>query len=75
MIIERAKEKDIRMIEDIVDGMAFLSEDDIWIATKEYYSDEEDFRYRRCVRLGDGYVDVFAPVREVKLVNAKVVIE
>lgn len=75
MRIERAKDKDIRMINDIVDGMAFLSDDEIWIATKEYYSDEQDFRYRRCVRLGDGYVDGFVPVKEVKLVSAKVVIE
>ena len=75
MIIERASDKDIRIIEDVVDGMAFLSEGEIWIATKEYYSDSEDFRYRRCVRLEDGYVDGFAPIREVKLVNAKVVIE
>ena len=75
MIIERANDKDIRRIEDIVDGMAFLSDDEIWIATKEYFSDEQDYRYRRCVRLGDGYVDGFAPIKEVKLVNAKVVIE
>lgn len=75
MIIERAKDKDIRMLEDIVDGTAFLSEDDIWIATKEYFSDDQDYRYRRCVRLEDGYVDGFSPVMEVKLVKAKVVIE
>ena len=75
MIIERANDKDIRIIEDIIDGMAFLSEGEIWIATKEYYSDEQDYRYRRCVRLGDGYVDGFAPIKEVKLINAKVVIE
>lgn len=75
MIIERAKDKGIRMIEDIDDGMAFLSDGEIWIATKEYYSDEQDYRYRRCVRLWDGYVDGFSPPKEVKLVNAKVVIE
>ena len=75
MRIEKANDKDIRIIDDIVDGMAFLSEGDIWIATKEYYSDEQDFRYRRCVRLCDGYVDGFAPIKEVKLVNAKVVVE
>ena len=75
MIIEREKDKDSRIIEEIVDGMAFLSDDEIWIATKEYFSDEQDYIYRRCVRLSDGYVDGFSPPKEVKLVNAKVVIE
>ena len=75
MIIERAKEKDTRMIEDIVDGCVFLLEDEIWIATDEYYSDDLDYRYRRCVRLVDGHVVGIAPIKEVKLVNAKVVEE
>lgn len=75
MRIERANDKDIRMIKDIVDGMTFLSDDEIWIATNEYYSDEQDFRFRRCVRFRDGYVYGFVPIKEVKLVSAKVVID
>lgn len=74
MIIERAKDKDIRIIEDIVDGMAFLSFEKIWIATDEYY-DAHNSTYRRCVRLGDGHAVGFKLTKEVNLVNAKVVVE
>ena len=75
MKIDRTNENESMNIECIPDGAAFEIDNEIWIATKEYFSDDLDYRYRRCVRLGDGYVNGFSPVEEVKLINAKVVIE
>ncbi len=75
MKIERSGENEFHNIECIPDGEVFEIDNCIWIATDEYYSDDLDYRYRRCVRLVDGHVVGIAPIKEVTLVNAKVVIE
>jgi len=74
MKIERSDENK-QTIELIPNGGVFELYDEIWFATDDVYTANNNGTFRRCVRLEDGLVQGFGLSKMVGPINAKVVIE